>query len=46
MYKWCPAPGNISIEIDRPKLFFKLFDAQIQPILTYGCEVWARADQG
>ena len=24
-----------------PKLFFKLFDTQIQPILTYGSEVWA-----
>ena len=23
-----------------PKLFFKLFDCQIQPMLTYGCEVW------
>jgi hypothetical protein len=23
-----------------PKLFFKLFDSQIQPILTYGAEVW------
>lgn len=23
-----------------PKLFFKMFDVQIQPILTYGCEVW------
>ena len=23
-----------------PKLFFKLFDCQIQPMLTYGSEVW------
>ena len=23
-----------------PKLFFKLFDVQIQPMLTYGAEVW------
>ena len=23
-----------------PRLFFKLFDSQIQPILTYGSEVW------
>ena len=23
-----------------PRLFFKLFDCQIQPILTYGSEVW------
>lgn len=23
-----------------PKLFFKLFDCQIQPMLTYGAEVW------
>ena len=23
-----------------PKLFFKLFDCQIQPVLTYGSEVW------
>jgi hypothetical protein len=23
-----------------PKLFFKLFDCQIQPILTYGAEAW------
>ena len=23
-----------------PKLFFKLFDGQIQPMLTYGSEVW------
>jgi exonuclease III len=23
-----------------PKIFFKLFDCQIQPILTYGSEVW------
>ena len=30
-----------------PKLFFKLFDCQIQPMLTYGSEVWAiMADYG
>ena len=23
-----------------PKVFFKLFDAQIQPILTFGAEIW------
>lgn len=23
-----------------PKIFFKIFDAQVQPILTYGAEVW------
>ena len=23
-----------------PKVFFKLFDAQIQPILLYGSEIW------
>ena len=23
-----------------PKIFFKMFDAQIQPILSYGAEVW------
>ena len=23
-----------------PKLFLKLFDCQIQPMLTYGSEVW------
>ena len=23
-----------------PQIFFKLFDAQIQPILLYGSEVW------
>ena len=23
-----------------PKVFFKLFDSQIQPILTYGAEIW------
>ena len=23
-----------------PKLFFKLFDCHIQPMLTYGSEVW------
>ena len=30
-----------------PKLFFKLFDCQIQPMLTYGSEVWGlMADLG
>ena len=23
-----------------PRLYFKLFDSQIQPMLTYGCEIW------
>jgi len=29
-----------SIGEHSPKFFFKLFDSQIQPILTYGSEVW------
>jgi hypothetical protein len=29
-----------TLENQSHKLFFKLFDAQIQPILTYGAEVW------
>ena len=29
-----------SIGEHSPKLFFKMFDCQIQPILTYGAEVW------
>jgi hypothetical protein len=30
-----------SLNRNCPKLFFKMFDCQIQPILTYGCEIWA-----
>ena len=29
-----------SLGENSPKLFFKLFDCQIQPMLTYGSEVW------
>jgi hypothetical protein len=29
-----------SLGKNNPQLFFKMFDTQIQPILTYGCEVW------
>ena len=29
-----------SLGENSPKLFFKIFDSQIQPILTYGSEVW------
>ena len=27
-----------------PKIFFKLFDCQVQPILTYGSEIWGLTD--
>ena len=27
-----------------PEIFFKMFDCQIQPILTYGSEVWGLSD--
>eukprot|EP00745_Piridium_sociabile_P006409 TRINITY_DN141505_c0_g1_i7.p1 TRINITY_DN141505_c0_g1~~TRINITY_DN141505_c0_g1_i7.p1 ORF type:complete len:149 (-),score=10.55 TRINITY_DN141505_c0_g1_i7:127-537(-) len=30
---WCLGENH-------PKVFFKLFDCQIQPMLTYGSEVW------
>ena len=29
-----------SLGENSPKLFFKIFDTQIQPVLTYGSEVW------
>ena len=35
-----------SIGEHSPEVFFKLFDAQVQPILTYGAEIWGLvADQ-
>ena len=27
-----------------PDIFFKMFDCQIQPILTYGSEIWGQSD--
>ena len=33
-----------SIGDHSPRIFFKLFDSQIQPILTYGAEIWGLSD--
>ena len=33
-----------SIGEHSPEIFFKMFDCQIQPILTYGSEVWGLSD--
>ncbi|WP_419588314.1 hypothetical protein, partial [Thiolapillus sp.] len=33
-----------SIGEHSPEIFFKMFDSQIQPILTYGSEIWGLSD--
>ena len=33
-----------SIGENFPEIFFKMFDCQIQPILTYGSEIWGLSD--
>ena len=33
-----------SIGDHTPQIFFKLFDSQIQPILTYGAEIWGLSE--
>ena len=35
--------SNIQIDmVNNPKIYLKLFDSMIKPILTYGSEVWSQ----
>lgn len=40
---WYLLHSRIPIDtLNNAKLYLKLFDAMIQPIITYGCEIWSQ----
>ena len=40
---WFAMRSNIQIDmVNNPKIYLKLFDSMIKPILTYGSEVWSQ----